>query len=69
MYKKLAIFAACCVLSLGAAAIFVQYEDHAHTDFNKPVLGHGGGLDSSGGHNCSAKSKAKGLCSGYHKHR
>lgn len=29
---------------------------------------HSGGTDSSGGHNCSEKSKAKGLCSGYHYH-
>ncbi|MCR8643438.1 copper amine oxidase N-terminal domain-containing protein [Paenibacillus sp. N1-5-1-14] len=30
---------------------------------------HSGRLDANGGHNCSAKSKAKGLCSGYHYHR
>lgn len=29
---------------------------------------HPGRLDSNGGHNCSAKSKAKGLCTGYHYH-
>ena len=29
---------------------------------------HSGGTDSSGGHNCSAKSQQKGLCSGYHYH-
>ena len=29
---------------------------------------HSGGTDSSGGHNCSEKSKAKGLCTGYHNH-
>ena len=29
---------------------------------------HSGRTDSSGGHNCSAKSRAKGLCSGYHYH-
>ncbi|MFE3572710.1 copper amine oxidase N-terminal domain-containing protein [Lysinibacillus sp. NPDC059133] len=29
---------------------------------------HPGRLDSNGGHNCSEKSKAKGLCSGYHYH-
>lgn len=32
------------------------------------ALAHSGRTDSSGGHNCSAKSKAKGLCSGYHYH-
>ena len=69
MYKKLMTFVACCVVSLGAAAAYVQYENHVHTELSNPVLGHGGGLDSRGGHNCSAKSKAKGLCSGYHKHR
>ncbi len=29
---------------------------------------HGGRTDSSGGHNCSSKSIAKGLCTGYHHH-
>ncbi|MGC5326878.1 YHYH domain-containing protein [Brevibacillus sp. SYSU BS000544] len=29
---------------------------------------HSGRTDSSGGHNCSDKSKAKGLCTGYHYH-
>jgi len=29
---------------------------------------HSGRTDSSGGHNCSAKSVAKGLCTGYHFH-
>jgi hypothetical protein len=31
-------------------------------------LAHSGRTDSSGGHNCSAKSVSKGLCSGYHNH-
>ncbi len=35
---------------------------------NQSVLAHSGRTDSSGGHNCSAKSKSKGLCSGYHYH-
>ena len=30
---------------------------------------HSGRLDKNGGHNCSKKSKEKGLCSGYHYHR
>ena len=29
---------------------------------------HSGRTDSRGGHNCSAKSRAKGLCTGYHYH-
>ncbi|MBD8520855.1 copper amine oxidase N-terminal domain-containing protein [Lysinibacillus fusiformis] len=29
---------------------------------------HPGRLDKNGGHNCSEKSKAKGLCTGYHYH-
>lgn len=33
------------------------------------VLAHSGRTDSSGGHNCSEKSKKKGLCTGYHSHR
>ncbi|WP_274307004.1 copper amine oxidase N-terminal domain-containing protein [Solibacillus daqui] len=32
------------------------------------VDAHSGRTDSNGGHNCSAKSQAKGLCSGYHYH-
>ena len=31
--------------------------------------GHSDRLDKKGGHNCSKKSKEKGLCSGYHYHR
>jgi hypothetical protein len=31
-------------------------------------FGHSGRTDSNGGHNCSQKSKEKGLCSGYHYH-
>ncbi|BFH64770.1 MULTISPECIES: YHYH domain-containing protein [Paenibacillus] len=30
---------------------------------------HSGRLDKNGGHNCSAKSKQKGLCTGYHYHK
>ncbi|MFC5406495.1 YHYH domain-containing protein [Cohnella soli] len=33
------------------------------------ALAHSGRLDKNGGHNCSAKSKAKGLCTGYHYHK
>ena len=29
---------------------------------------HSGKTDKNGGHKCSAKSKKKGLCSGYHYH-
>ena len=29
---------------------------------------HSGRTDAKGGHNCSAKSKSKGLCTGYHYH-
>ncbi|MGP4079996.1 YHYH domain-containing protein [Pseudalkalibacillus sp. R45] len=32
------------------------------------IYAHSGRTDSSGGHNCSEKSKAKGLCTGYHYH-
>ena len=35
---------------------------------NTISFAHSGRTDSSGGHNCSAKSKQKGLCSGYHYH-
>ncbi len=35
---------------------------------NTSVLAHSGRTDSNGGHNCSEKSKRKGLCSGYHYH-
>lgn len=36
--------------------------------FGTMTYAHSGRTDSSGGHNCSEKSKAKGLCSGYHYH-
>lgn len=36
------------------------------SDFNS--FAHSGRTDSSGGHNCSAKSQSKGLCTGYHYH-
>jgi hypothetical protein len=36
--------------------------------FSSSVFAHPGRTDSNGGHNCSEKSKAKGLCSGYHYH-
>lgn len=36
--------------------------------FSQAALGHGGRTDSKGGHNCSAKSKQKGLCTRYHYH-
>lgn len=36
--------------------------------FGSFVYAHPGRTDSTGGHNCSEKSKAKGLCTGYHYH-
>ncbi|MGM0924781.1 MAG: YHYH domain-containing protein [Bacillota bacterium] len=36
--------------------------------FGSISFAHSGRTDSKGGHNCSAKSQAKGLCSGYHYH-
>jgi hypothetical protein len=36
--------------------------------FGTVSFAHSGRTDSSGGHNCSEKSKAKGLCTGYHSH-
>ena len=36
--------------------------------FSASAAAHSGRTDSSGGHNCSEKSKAKGLCTGYHYH-
>ena len=35
---------------------------------NTLSFGHSGRTDSNGGHNCSQKSKEKGLCTGYHYH-
>jgi len=32
------------------------------------ALSHSGNTDAKGGHNCSQKSKDKGLCTGYHYH-
>ena len=36
--------------------------------FSSMAYAHSGRTDSSGGHNCSEKSQAKGLCTGYHYH-
>jgi len=36
--------------------------------FSGFTIAHGGRTDSSGGHRCSSKSIAKGVCSGYHYH-
>lgn len=48
-------------LTLGA---FLLVTSSGHID----VFAHPGKTDSSGGHNCSAKSIEKGLCTGYHYH-
>lgn len=42
--------------------------NHNHNDMTLDV-GHSGGLDRCGGHNCSQSSIEKGLCTGYHYHR
>lgn len=68
MKKTISAFVILALSGLATAA-YVKYESHEHNEFNAPVVGHGGGLDSRGGHNCSEKSKRKGLCSGYHYHR
>ena len=36
--------------------------------FSVTAEAHSGRTDSNGGHNCSQKSKEKGLCTGYHYH-
>ena len=56
-------------LSSLAVATYIEFEDHSHTTENKYVIEHSGRTDANGGHNCSDKSKRKGLCSGYHYHR
>lgn len=38
------------------------------TTFSQSAFAHSGRTDANGGHNCSASSKAKGLCTGYHYH-
>lgn len=35
---------------------------------NGQAIAHSGRTDANGGHNCSQKSKDKGLCTGYHYH-
>lgn len=47
-------------ISIMVLALFMAFSPLAHA--------HSGRTDSNGGHNCSDKSKAKGLCSGYHYH-
>ncbi|MCL6603671.1 MAG: YHYH domain-containing protein [Paenibacillus sp.] len=48
------------ILILIALVVFVGTSSSA--------MAHSGRTDKKGGHNCSAKSKQKGLCSGYHYH-
>lgn len=55
-------------LTTAATASIAYVAGHTHTSFDQETLSHSGRTDSRGGHNCSAKSKAKGLCSGYHYH-
>jgi hypothetical protein len=64
---KKTLFAILISMGVAGVALGVALEDHNHED--PTVNSHGGGLDGKGGHNCSAKSKQKGLCSGYHYHR
>ena len=66
--KKILIALAVIALSSAGTASYLYATSHAHTTESDLVLGHSGRTDSSGGHNCSAKSKRKGLCSGYHYH-
>jgi len=68
MAKKMSL-AIVTLLFCAATAVAYEYTAHNHSSTNGPIIGHGGGLDSSGGHNCSEKSQRKGLCSGYHYHR
>ncbi|WP_246469388.1 YHYH domain-containing protein [Cohnella nanjingensis] len=44
-----------------ALSVFVGVSSSAYA--------HSGRTDKNGGHNCSAKSKQKGLCTGYHYHK
>ena len=64
---KKAIFTVLISMGVVGAALGVVIEDHNHDD--PTVNSHSGRTDSNGGHNCSAKSQQKGLCSGYHYHR
>ena len=69
MRTKLIAIISALAFSGAVTAAYTQYENHTHTEFNAPMLWHGGGLDANGGHNCGEKSKQSGLCTGYHKHR
>lgn len=71
MLKTKKLFLTLVLLGASAltAASLVVYENHKHSDTSAFAIGHSGGLDSRGGHNCSDKSKRKGLCTGYHYHR
>ncbi|MNJ34361.1 hypothetical protein D3C77_290710 [compost metagenome] len=51
--KKIVVLVVCLTLLLSAQTA---------------ALAHSGRTDANGGHNCSEKSKQKGLCSGYHYH-
>ena len=61
----LALIATIC-LTTAATASIAYVASHTHTSFDQETLGHSGRTDSRGGHKCSANSKAKGLCTGYH---
>ena len=69
MMIKYALLIVSLGLSALAVATYIEIEEHSHNADNKYVIEHSGGTDSNGGHNCSDKSKRKGLCSGYHYHR
>ena len=57
------------LLLCAVSAFAYEIAGHDQSDSDDLVIGHSGRLDSNGGHNCSEKSKRKGLCTGYHYHR
>lgn len=56
------------LLAATVASQDVEVATHTHDDDAARVY-HSGRLDKCGGHNCSQKSKDKGLCTGYHYHK
>lgn len=57
------------LLAIAAASQDIDIATHTHGPDDATRIFHSGGLDKCGGHNCSEKSKQKGLCTGYHYHQ
>lgn len=69
MIVKYSLLIASLGLSSLAVATYMEFAEQYYNADHKYVIEHSGRTDSSGGHNCSDKSKRNGLCFGYPYHR